>query len=253
MRLSQGIIPHTPEWDAVRLKRITASYMHKIFVSGKSKGDPIGVGGMSYIDTKIGEMLTGQSESQAPETDDVMRGIANEPDAIIRYMDITNIHVHESRFFEYNSICGGTTDGQECYPGGDVIKGIQEVKCPRAWKHVKVCKIQSPIDLKKIDPQYWHQPQSNMLFCEAEHADFISYNEDIKVYDAQIKIVRLYPDMEWRKEFKEKISWIADYMLESLEEILKVGERNLQFRIEPEQKEIKKLQSAIETIYNIIP
>lgn len=252
MRLSQGIIPHSPEWDAIRLKRITSSYMHKIFVSGKSKDEPIGVGGISYIDKKIAEMLTGISESEAPDTDDIMRGISLEPDAILRYSQKTNQKVEASLLFEYNSICAGTTDGEVCYPGSDEIKSILEAKAPRAWKHVKVCKVKSPIELKKIDPQYWHQPQSNMLICEAEYADFVSYNEDIKIYEAQIAIVRMYPEMAWRKEFKEKIDWIADYMCESLEEILKVEEKNLRFRVELQPKEVKKLQSAIESFQKIV-
>lgn len=252
MNLSDGIIPHSTEWEAIRLKRLTSSYIHKIFVSGKSKDKPIGVGGLTYLDTKLAEMLTGVSESQAPETDDVMRGVANEPDAISRYAEITNHTVHESMLFEYNSIMAGTTDGMVCYKGTEKIKIILEAKCPRAAKHVKVCKVKAPIELKDIDPQYYHQPQSNLMICEAECADFISYCEDIKVYDAQIAIVRIYPDLNWRKEFKEKIDWIADYFCESLEEILKCGEKNLRFRVQPEENEVKKLQSAIENITKTI-
>lgn len=252
MRLAQGIIPHTPQWEAVRLKRLTSSYMHKIFVSGQSKDTPIGVGGMGYIDKKIGEMITGKSDSEVPETDDVMRGIANEPDAVARYAEKTNQEVAPSLFFEYNSIMGGTTDGCVCYQNSDEIKSVLEIKCPRPWKHVKVCRVNAPIELKKIDPQYYHQLQSNIMICEAEYGDFASYNEDCLIYDAQIRIVRVWPDMAWRKEFKEKIDWIADYMMQSLEDILKVDEKNLQLREKVEPTEIKKLQSAIESMQKVI-
>lgn len=252
MRLSQGIIPHTPQWEAVRLKRLTSSYMHKIYVSGQSKDMPIGVGGLSYIDKKIGEMITGKSESEVPETDDIMRGLANEPDAVLRYAEKTNQEVAPGLLFEYNSIMAGTTDGEVCYPGSDEIKSVLEIKCPRTWKHVKVCKVNAPIELKKIDPQYYHQIQSNIMICEAEYGDFASYNEDCLIYDAQIRIVRVWPDMAWRKEFKEKIDWIADYMMQSLEDILKVDERNLQLREKVEQVEIEKLQSAIATMQSAI-
>jgi hypothetical protein len=252
MRLSQGIIPFSPQWHSIRLKRLTSSYLHRIFVSGKSKNELIGQGGRTYIDSKVAEMLTDESESEAPETEDIMRGHALQPFAIERFSEITGYHVHSDLLFEYNSILVGTTDGQICFDGTDEIRYIVEAKAPRAAKHAKVCKVKAPIELRAIDPQYYIQPQSNMLICDAESAFFISYNESVKIYDAQIRIVRLFPDSEWRKDFKNRIDWTADYMCESLEDILKVGELNLQHRLEVEPAEVKKLQSAIESVSSII-
>jgi hypothetical protein len=253
MRLSDGIIPHTEQWEQMRLKRITASYINKIFVSGRSKSDLIGVGGLTYIHTKIGEILTGRSESEVPEgVMDVERGLALEPEARYIYAEITEQFVEDSLFFEYNKICGGTNDGIVCYEDTDVIKSVLEIKCPRAHKHIKLLKVKSAIELKDVDPQYYHQLQANILFAEAEYGDFCSYNEDIILPEARLKIVRVYPDMDWRKEFVTRIDWIAEYIEETITEILKTGERNLAYRYEKSPKEILKLQSAIEGVSQLI-
>ena len=252
MRLSDGILPNTEKWHEVRLKRLTASYLHKIFISGKSKSELVGIGGMGYIHTKIGEMLTNKSESEVPEgIPDVERGQILEPEARGIYSEITDQFVEESLFFEYNKICGGTNDGLICYEGTDEIKSVLEIKCPRAHKHIKALKIKAAVELKQLDPQYWHQLQANILFAEAEYGDFVSYNEDIILPDARIKIVRVYPDIEWRKDFKERINWVADYINETIEQILLTGEHNLGYRNQKSPKEVEKLQSAIENIEKI--
>ncbi len=253
MKLSDGIIPHTPEWHAARNGKITSSLMHKIFVKGTG-GDLVGAGGMTYINQKIAEILTDSLADELQDDrnipDDIQRGLANEPWAIERFTDITGIKVYESRLFEYNAIAAGTTDGQESKDGVNVT-GIVEAKCPRAWKHLKICAVDSAQELKLIDPQYYHQPQSNIFFTGAEHCDFISYNDEIKVYDLQIRIVRIYPEMRWQKECVDKIDWIADYMNSQLTKILQTKERNLQYKIEDKEEKIDKLKTAIESIRSI--
>lgn len=249
MKLSDGIIPHTPEWENARIGKLTASCMHKVFISGQGK-NLVGVGGMTYINQKIGEILTRIMYDDVPETDDIQRGLAGEIFALERYTEITGIEVHESRLFEYNEIAAGTTDGQTSTDGIN-ITGVIEAKCPRPHKHIQILAVDSPIELKAIDKQYYHQSQANMLFTNADHTDFISYNEDIKHYDLQIRIIRLYPDIEWRKDFKNIIDWIAGYMQQQLEKILKTPERNLAYRIEKKPEQIDKLKSVIENIKNV--
>lgn len=251
MKLSDGIIPFTTEWEAVRCGKITSSNMHKIFVSGRSKADMIGVGGMTYINQKIGEILTGVVADSAPETEDILRGQANEQFALERYSILTGETVHDSLLFVYNSIACGTTDGQVIKADGD-IKAIIEAKCPRANKHIQVLGVDAPIELKSIDPQYYHQPQSNILLTGSEYADFVSYNDEITHYDLQVRIVRLYPDLAWQKEFVERIDWIADDITKKLEKILQAPERNLQYRMDDSKREaIEKLQTAIDSARNI--
>jgi len=252
MKLTAGVEPFSDLWYEMRNGRLTASLMHKIFVNGQGKQNLIGVGGMGYINQKIGEMLTGviSDEISGNVPDDVQRGLANEPWAIERYTEVTGITVYPSRLYEYNAIAVGTTDGQTSEDKIN-IKGILEVKCPRPYKHIQICAVDAPIELKAIDNQYFHQGQSNMLFTDAEYCDFVSYCDTIKHYDLQLRIVRMYPDSEWRKDFINRIDWIASYMSEQLEKILKTPERNLAYRIEQKPEAIENLKNVIENIRNV--
>jgi|GEM_PF-1426918 hypothetical protein len=250
MKLSDGIIPFTEEWAKCRMGKLTASNMHRIFVSGRSKTELIGQGGRTYINQKIGEILTQVMHDDVPETDDIMRGRANEPDAILRYSEITGEKVEDSLLFQYNAIACGTTDG-EVLRSDEEIKRIIEAKSPRPHKHIQVLAVDAPIELKDIDPIYWHQPQTNMLITGCEEADFISYNDEIEYYDLQIRIVRMYPDMNWRKDFVERVDFIAGIMDTQLTKILKAPERNLAYRLEKNPEAVKNLQNAIDSLKNL--
>lgn len=250
MKLSDGVIPFTDEWTKIRIGKITASLMHKVFVKGTGK-NLVGVGGTSYINQKIGEILTQIMADSAPETEDVLRGLGHERFGVERYVEITNEVVHDSLLFEYNSIAAGTTDGQILKLNSDQIKAILEVKCPRPHKHIQVLAVDSALDLKKIDPQYYNQGQSNILFADAEYADFISYCDEILHYDLQIRIVRIYPDFQWRSDFAEIIEWIAEYMAGQLEKILLTPQRNLTYRILRTDSKAEKLLAVIDDIKNI--
>lgn len=250
MKLSDGIIPHTEIWQEARIGKITASCLHKIFVNGQGKDKLIGVGGMTYINQKIGEILTQLMYDNVPETEDVLRGLGHEQFAKERYEEITGEMVNDSLLFQYNAIAAGTTDGQKVDKSGE-IKGVLEIKCPRPHKHTQILAVDAPIELKAIDQQYYHQSQGNMMFTGADHTDFVSYCDEIKHYDLQIRIVRIYPDMDWRKDFVDRIEWIAEYMAGQLEKILKAPERNLSYRINNKEETIDKLKQVLENVQNI--
>lgn len=250
MKLSSGIIPNTEAWQRCRIGKITASQVSKIFVSGQGKDNLMGAGAMTYLNQKIGEILTQVMYDDVPETEDILRGLGNEQFALERYSEITGEVVQDSLLFEYNAIACGTNDGEIIYPNGE-IKAILEVKAPRPHKHIQICAIDAAIELKAVDKQYYSQCQANMMFTNSEYADFISYNDDIKHYDLQIRIIRVYPDLQWRKEFIERINWIADYMSEKIEKILKTPERNLAYRIEKTPEAVNKLQNVLENIQSI--
>lgn len=249
MKLSDGIVPHTELWERSRIGKITASNMHKIFVNGQ-KGNLIGAGGLTYVNQKIGEILTQLMFDNVPETEDVLRGLGHEQFGKERYEEITGEKVHDSLLFEYNAIAAGTTDGQKT-DKDEKIKGVLEVKCPRPHKHVQICAVDAAIELNDIDKQYYNQAQSNILFTGADHCDFVSYCDDIKHYDLQIRIIRIYPDFDWRKDFLNRIEWIAEFMSEKLEKILKAPERNLMYRINQKPETVEKLKNVIEGIKNI--
>lgn len=249
MKLTDGFEPHTDLWRQTRIGKLTSSLMFKIFVNGQGN-KPFGVGGYTYLNQKIGEILTQTMFDDVPETDDIQRGLAGEIFALERFEEITGITVYPSKLYEYNAISCGTTDGAYSDDGIN-IKGIIEAKAPRAHKHLQILAIDAAIELKAIDPQYWHQIQSNLLFSETEQGFFISYNESIKHYDLQIRIIQLYADFEWRKDYVNRIGWVAEYFNEQITKILRTPERNLAYRIEQHPGQIEQLQDAITNIKNI--
>ena len=239
------IEPHTPEWHEARKERLTSSEIDKIFVSGREKGQLIGQGGLSYINKIIAQILTGIVK-ETPETEAILWGLTEEDEARQKYQIKTNQEVEGSFFVPYNTILGGTNDG--FVKEGGRLKSIIEIKNPNTEKHIQVLRCQSVEELKKIDGQFFHQPQANMLFCEAEYCDFICHDSRIKYVDLQMKIIRIYPDMRWRKEFNERMEWVAEYINETLERAMKTPEQNAMFWVEKKIEEINKLQSAIEHV-----
>lgn len=245
---SKFITPHTDEWYEARRERLTSSEIDKIFVSGKAKDQLIGTGGITYINKIIAQILTGIVK-EVPETPAILWGLTEEYDAKIKYQVKTNQIVEDSFFIAYNTILGGTNDGW--VKSGGNLKSIIEIKNLNSEKHIQILRCQSVEELKKIDGQFFHQPQANMLFCEAEYCDFISHDSKIKYPDLQIKIIRIYPDLRWRQEFKERMDFAADYINETLEQALKTPELNNMFWVEQKSEEIKKLTTAIENVKNI--
>lgn len=246
--ISSFIIPHTLEWHEARKNRLTSSEIDKIFVSGKAAGQLIGAGGITYLNKIIAQILTGIVK-EVPETDAILWGLSEEEDARIRYQEITNQQVEDSFFIIYNEILGGTNDGYVKEAGR--LKSIIEIKNPNTEKHIQVLKCKSVEELKKVDGQFFHQPQSNLLFCDADHCDFICHDSRIKYHELQIKIMRIYPDMRWRIELKERMDFSADYINETLEYALRTPELNEMYRLEDKLPEIDKLKQALESVQNI--
>lgn len=246
--ISSFIIPHTPEWYEARRTRLTSSEIDKIFISGTSKDQLIGKGGVTYLNKIIAQILTGIVK-EVPETDAILWGLTEEHDVRLKYQEKTNQEVEDSFFVIYNEILGGTNDGY--IKVASKLKSIIEIKNPNTEKHIQVLKARSVEELKKIDGQFFHQPQSNILFCDAEHCDFISHDSRIKYIDLQLKIIRIYPDMGWRHDFKERMDWSADYINDTIEYALKTPELNEMYRIEDKKPEIEKLKSALEQVQNI--
>lgn len=246
--ISGFIEPHTEKWYEARKERLTSSEIDKIFVSGKAAGQLIGQGGLTYINKIIAQILTGIVK-ETRETEAILWGLTEEEPARIKYQEKTNQQVEGSFFVAYNEILGGTNDGYTLENGK--LKSIIEIKNPDTAKFIQVLRCKSVEELKRVDSQFFHQPQANILFCDAEWCDFICHDSRIKYPELQLKIMRIYPDLRWRKEFIERMDFVADYINETLEQALKTPELNEQYRLETKIAEIDKLKEAIEKVQNI--
>lgn len=239
----QFIQPHTLEWDEARLGRLTSSEIHKIFTKPQNKSERFAEGAKTYIYEKIAEHLTRECK-KVPETEAILRGLAEEQYARERYIQITGHKVTDSCFIAYNSIFGGTNDGNIIIEKKH--KGIIEIKCPDSKKFVEICACQSAEELGKIDKQYKHQPQANIFISGAEFCDFVAYDDRVRIPELQLKIIRIYPDMEWQKDFKLLIGDVAEMMNDELTKILNTPENNLQFKATKIDK--SKLDTLTDTL-----
>lgn len=237
------IEPYSPEWFNIRLGKWTASKADLLFKAGKAKDAVFGEGALTHIDVLIDEILTGeQVEAKGWQLD---WGISQEPFANEMYSLITNQETKTSGFYEYDAMSGGTPDFET-----QDNKGIGEIKCPANGAiYLKIARCESVDELRKFNPLYYCQPQSNMLFAEKEYADFVAFNPRIKNVDLQMKIFRMYPDEVWRKDYHYRMDLVAEIMVERIENLLKLPEKNLAYRVvKVDDTHINKLTNALTKI-----
>jgi len=208
------IEPHTIEWAQARLGRFTSSEIHKLFASGRKKDELFGKGALTYIKTKIAEILTGETKN--PTSMSMDWGLSNEKDAILRYEKETGVKTRTSGFYTYNSIYGGSPDAEV---NDD---GILEVKCPFASEnHIAISLCNSVEELRDFEEAYYTQPQGNMFVTGTQWCDFISYDPRCKNEKFQIKIIRIYRDEAFMKELEYRLEEASVIMNEYLQNLLK--------------------------------
>lgn len=240
------IQPHTDEWEAARCGRLTSSEWWKMTSKPQSKSEIFSSGAKTYIYTKIAEKLTHEVKS-VPDTEALVRGLTEEHYARQRYIKETGNKVTESVFIAYNSIFGGTNDGMIETPDGK--RGILEIKCPDSKKFCEIAACRSVDELKLVDKQYYNQCQANMFIAGVDFADFEGYDDRVKIYELQVKIFRMYPDLEWIKEFKYLLQEAAKMMLEKLKIIMANEENNKLFKsVKIDTTELDKLTDTLNKI-----
>ena len=222
------IEPHTDEWLMARLGHFTSSEWHKLFQGGRKKDDYFGTGAITYINEKVAEILTGVPKEMIKGLPAIDWGVANEPDAAFAYEKTTNQICSHSGFYEYNKVFGGTPDREILHNGKIII----EIKCPHVTSNfIAACKINSGIELLAFDKEKYSQCQGNMLVTESEMCDLVYFDPRIKDPDYQIKIIRIYRDEPFINEGLERLDAATDILIESVETIINMQERNSQFRI----------------------
>lgn len=159
--LQQG----SEDWHELHLGKLTGSTASVFLAEGKIKD--FGVGAMTLIYRKAGELITG--ESDPIYTNAVMeRGIELEPIAIRAYEEETYNQVRKVGFVELNAFVGCSPDG---LIGED---GIIEVKCPMHTEFVRYA------DQKNTPKDYFAQMQFNLFVTGRKWCDYIVYHPGFK-------------------------------------------------------------------------
>lgn len=159
-------------WLMERLGLFTGSPIENIC---KPKG--LGETGLTYIDDKCAEILTGEPEGlfTSKHTD---YGKLHEPYARELYEKATGYKLFQCGFVKSKLYpdCGVSLDGAILE-----LKKLVELKCPsKNREHLSNLKMKTAEDLKKKKPIYYWQIQLCLLITEYEIADYVSYSPAFK-------------------------------------------------------------------------
>jgi len=184
----------SPEWFALRAKRMSASHAQAIGNQGK--------GLETYILTMMAEYYsTAQKEHFSNVHTD--RGNELEPIARNLYSLHTGEVVEQVGFVEHSEYVG-------CSPDGLIAEGCIEIKCPDDVKYFKHL-----LDGDKaIDTAYVWQIQMVMLITRKKWCDYIAYNPN---YDRPLFIHRFFPDEKMQEKLTKGFE-IGQKLIEDIEE-----------------------------------
>lgn len=179
---------NSPEWDALRLGKATASGYAKFMANyGKAFGDPA----LRYALQIALERVTGHKSEHSFRTDDMDRGHEQEPIARLLYEEQQFVDVANGGFFD----CGEWGDSPDGLIDND---GVLEIKCVIAPTHHATIKRGSP------DPSYRWQIVGHFDGTGRDWVDFASYCSDYPEHQ-QLVVYRTY-----RSEVEVELAQLAE-------------------------------------------
>jgi len=184
-----------PDWDALRLGKITASSYPKFMANyGAAFGDPA----KRYALQVALERVTGNKAEHSFKTDDMERGHEQEPIARMLYEEQTFCDVGNGGFFDW----GDWGDSPDGLIDDD---GVLEIKCVIAPVH------HANIRRGKFDPAYKWQIVGHLDGTGREWVDFASFCSDYPEHK-QLVVFRTY-----RGEVQEELTQLAERRQQFLE------------------------------------
>lgn len=182
-------------WHDLKCGRITASKFGVFMQDMKTKGYK------DLIYNTVGQILCGTSDETFSSTD-MKNGIEREPEAADFYGDIvdevgfvTNKRMHPEYF--------GVS------PDRMVGNALLEIKCPLMKTHI------FSLVNKELPKVYQWQIQGQIMICEAEYCDFMSWYKGIKPF-----VMRVYPDIKMQNELRVRMG-LAVKEIESIIKTIK--------------------------------
>lgn len=214
---------NSPEWDAVRLGRFTASELHRLMEPSKremteaelkarpktGKGSAVkyaydysklSEAAMTYVSEKVAEVFTGFAKSQGYAFP-LVWGQDNEPKAADYFAEKTGLEVESCGFFTYTDHAGGSPDR---LVGADAIL---EIKCPfESVNQVKYLQMVDHYDVRNNYFPYWVQCQANMLFTDRKLCHFVTF--DGRMIDERHKMshIEIPADAEFHDLIRAQIT-----------------------------------------------
>jgi len=181
----------TPEWDALRLGRITASRISDLMAKPKS-GSGVSKSRERLEAEKVSEILTGEKSESTRISGDMQWGIDTEAAAIDAYEVHTGSLVHKVCFAThpvFGAVTGASPDGLLDHGG------MVEIKCPATHTHIAT--LEEGAALGATAPrEYVPQMQWGMDCAEREWCDFVSFDprlpENCRLFIVRVRLDRDY-------------------------------------------------------------
>lgn len=203
----------TEEWSQVRVGRFTSSEMWRLITPPKTKeakeAGKLSETALTYINVKVAETITGHQKASSYAYPLVF-GKEQEPIAIEAFCKKTGFKHEPIGFIAFSAHAGGSPDG--------IINDtdILEVKAPWAIEtQLDYLMLTDQWDLKRLNPAYYWQCMSNLLFTMKEQCHFVSFDDR---YPDEKKIVHLIikPSSEDFQKITEAIEKAVKMKLELL-------------------------------------
>ena len=197
----------TPEWDALRLGKFTASSFHTFLGNSQTKKD--------MLWEVIAERMFKDSDKENYSSFAMERGKILESEARRLYQAENEIMVKECGFVEmdapYNHFVGCSPDGLVGDDGGI------EIKSPLAKNFLQWTKVDENGNrtVEYIKPEYYTQVQFNLLVTGRKWWDFMLYHPR-----GGLAGKRYVPDEEYQKKIINALNECIRFV------ILETGESN---------------------------
>lgn len=197
----------TDAWLSERSGKVTASMIYAVMMK------PTTAGYRDYQAQLIAERLTGVPQGGDFTNAAMQHGIDTEPQARAMYELESGNDVTEIGFVSHPSLewAGASPDG--------LIRddGLVEIKCPKTATHLATLS-GAPIDRKYLLQMHWQ-----MICCERDWCDFVSFDPRLPV-EMQMHIQRVERDVTLTSEITEAAE---RFLAETAETVAALSEKYL--------------------------
>lgn len=202
----------TPEWFEARKGLVTASEMKRLMVKNGRGPGGISLQRVEYLEKLAAEIITNKPTGETFTNEDMERGKEQEPDARIEYAFRTNTEVVQVGFVRNDTHrCGASPDCLVGDDGGAEIKAVlPQIQIKRRRENA-------------MPNEHTAQVQGNLLSCERDWWDFVSWCPDLKPIHLEYWTIRVYRDDKYIADLVEQLARFNEE-LDALVEKLRGGE-----------------------------
>lgn len=204
MQIITDIQQGTPEWLALRLGIVTCSELDSLLVNGKGEAG-FGAGAFTYMNTLIGERITGELANPFTGNRHTERGHELEGTARILYEDREEVKTTQVGIILNHGI-GYSPDSLV------LEEGLTEIK-------TKLPKLQVEVILGgEIPKEHIAQCQGGLWVSEREWIDFICYWPGMPLF-----IKRAYRDEAMIRKLSERVKTFYEILEDRMNQVLGIA------------------------------